>query len=143
MVPNSNNEGQGKICLVGKLRNAGLRPTQQRIALAQLLFGSGGRHLTAESLHAEALQANVTVSLATVYNTLNQFTGAGLLREVAIEGHKSYFDTNTSNHHHFYIEGEGRLIDISQSSLEVVGLPEIPEGKKIGRVDVIVRLRNS
>jgi Fur family iron response transcriptional regulator len=122
------------------LRKAGLRPTRQRISLARLMYGAGNRHLSAESLHAEAIAAGIQVSLATVYNTLNQFTAAGLLREVAIEGHKTYFDTNTSNHHHYYIEHEGRLTDIPSDDVTVVGLPEAPEGMQIKRVDVIVRL---
>lgn len=132
-----------RVCHISKLRNAGLRPTRQRIALAQLLFANGDRHVTAEALHSEALQANVAVSLATIYNTLNQFTDAGLLREVAIEGHKSYFDTNTSSHHHFYIEGEERLVDIPDDKLEVIGLPKAPPGTKVSRIDVIVRLSDT
>src|SRR5436309_8351857 len=100
-----------------KLRRVGLRPTRQRMALANILFGSGDRHITAEQLHAEAVAARVPVSLATVYNTLNQFTGAGLLREVAIEGDRTYFDTNTSNHYHYYVEREGRLLDIDSDEL--------------------------
>ena len=131
-----------RVCHISKLRSAGLRPTRQRIAIAQVLFAGGDRHVTAESLHAEVSQTPTTVSLATIYNTLNQFTEAGLLREVAIEGHKSYFDTNTSSHHHYYIESEGRLVDIPHDSLEVVGLPPAPQGKKIGRIDVIVRLQD-
>lgn len=122
------------------LRKAGLRPTRQRISLACLMYGAGNRHLSAESLHAEAVAAGIQVSLATVYNTLNQFTAAGLLREVAIEGHKTYFDTNTSNHYHYYIEQEGRLSDIPSDDVRVVGLPEAPDGMHIKRVDVIVRL---
>lgn len=122
------------------LRTAGLRPTRQRVELAQLMYGAGDRHLSAESLHAEASAAGIKVSLATVYNTLNQFTGAGLLREVAIEGHKTYFDTNTSNHYHYYIEHEGRISDIPADDVRVVGLPEAPDGMEIKRVDVIVRL---
>ena len=122
------------------LRTAGLRPTRQRVELAQLMYGAGNRHLSAESLHAEASAAGIQVSLATVYNTLNQFTGAGLLREVAIEGHKTYFDTNTSNHYHYYIEHEGRITDIPADDVRVVGLPEAPDGMEIRRVDVIVRL---
>jgi Fur family transcriptional regulator, iron response regulator len=122
------------------LRTAGLRPTRQRVELAQLMYGAGDRHLSAESLHAEASAAGIKVSLATVYNTLNQFTGAGLLREVAIEGHKTYFDTNTSNHYHYYIEHEGRISDIPTEEVRVVGLPEAPDGMEIKRVDVIVRL---
>ena len=122
------------------LRTAGLRPTRQRVELAQLMYGAGDRHMSAESLHAEASAAGIKVSLATVYNTLNQFTGAGLLREVAIEGHKTYFDTNTSNHYHYYIEHEGALSDIPADDVRVVGLPEAPDGMEIKRVDVIVRL---
>jgi Fur family iron response transcriptional regulator len=124
-----------------KLRQAGLRPTRQRLALAEMLFADGDhRHVTAESLHAQAQQSNMAVSLATVYNTLNQFTDAGLLREVACEGNKSYFDTNISNHYHFYVEGDEELIDIPVDSIDVTGLPEIPAGKKIGSIDVIVQL---
>lgn len=126
-----------------RLRQAGLRPTRQRVALATLLFGEGHRHMTAEELHAEALSSRLPVSLATVYNTLNQFTDAGLLREVAIEGHRSYFDTNTSNHFHFYLEDERKLFDIPGNDLEVRGLPEPPQGTRIRRIDVIVRLEEA
>ncbi len=122
------------------LRGAGLRPTRQRVALAHLLFTSGDRHVTAETLHEEALERKVPVSLATVYNTLHQFTGAGLLREVAVEGAKTYFDTNTSNHYHFFCEHSGRLLDISTGAISIEGLPEAPEGMTISRVDVLVRL---
>ncbi|HLF21508.1 MAG TPA: Fur family transcriptional regulator [Aestuariivirga sp.] len=127
--------------IAGKLRGAGLRPTRQRLALAEILFGSGDRHVSAEALHGEAVAARVPVSLATVYNALNQFTRVGLLREVAIEGDRSYFDTNTSNHFHYFIENEGRLIDIDTDDIEVTGLPPAPTGTEIGRIDVIVRLR--
>ena len=127
--------------IAGKLRGAGLRPTRQRLALAEILFGSGDRHVSAEALHGEAAAARVPVSLATVYNALNQFTRVGLLREVAIEGDRSYFDTNTSNHFHYFIENEGRLIDIGTDDIEVTGLPPAPTGTEIGRIDVIVRLR--
>ena len=123
-----------------KLRLSGLRPTRQRVALAELLFRSGDRHVTAEDLHEEAVGVEFPVSLATVYNTLNQFTTAGLLRIVAIDGAKTYFDTNTSNHYHFYLEDEGRLLDIPANELRVVELPEAPEGSSISGIDVIVRL---
>lgn len=126
--------------VTSRLRSAGLRPTRQRVALAEILFGKGDRHVTAEDLHEEAVGAEVRVSLATVYNTLNQFTQAGLLREVAIEGSKTYFDTNTSNHHHFYIESEASLMDIPGSDLRVINIPEAPEGTQISRIDVIVRV---
>ena len=122
------------------LREAGLRPTRQRVALAQLLFAGDDRHVTAEMLHEEALARKVRVSLATVYNTLHQFTAAGLLREVAVEGAKAYFDTNTSNHYHFFCERSGKLMDIATGSIRIEGLPEAPEGTAISRVDVLVRL---
>lgn len=128
---------------INRLRNAGLRPTRQRISLASMLFAGPERHISAEELHEEAVAAKVPVSLATVYNTLNQFTEAGLLREVAIDGTKSYFDTNTSNHYHFYLESEGRLIDIDSNALKVVGLPEAPEGTRVNRIDVVVRLSDA
>ncbi len=124
-----------------KLRVAGLRPTRQRVALADLLFHSGDRHVSAEALHEEAQAARVPVSLATVYNTLNQFTKAGLLREVAIEGDRTYFDTNTSNHFHYFLEDKGHLVDIGSDDVAVTGLPPLPEGTKLDRVDVIVRLK--
>ena len=128
---------------INRLRIAGLRPTRQRISLATMLFSGPERHISAEELHEEAVEAKVPVSLATVYNTLNQFTEAGLLREVAIDGTKSYFDTNTSNHYHFYLESEGRLIDIDSNDLKVVGLPEAPDGTKVNRIDVVVRLSDA
>ncbi len=123
-----------------RLKTAGLRPTKQRIALGLLLYGNGERHVTAEMLHDEAVREHIPVSLATVYNTLHQFTEAGLLREVAIEGSKTYFDTNTSDHHHFYFEHEGILIDIDGEGSPVLSVPNPPEGMEISRVDVLVRL---
>jgi Fur family iron response transcriptional regulator len=122
------------------LRGAGLRPTRQRVALAHLLFAGGDRHVTAETLHEEAIARKVPVSLATVYNTLHQFTEVGLLREVAVEGAKTYFDTNTSNHYHFFCEHSGRLLDIATGAIRIDGLPDAPEGMTISRVDVLVRL---
>jgi Fur family transcriptional regulator, iron response regulator len=123
-----------------KLRHFGLRPTRQRVALGVLLFHAGDRHVSAEMLHAEATAAGERISLATVYNTLHQFTEAGLLRELAIEGSKAFFDTNTSNHNHFFIETEGELIDIPGTGIRVDGLPEPPKGMKISHIDVVVRL---
>ncbi|MBA8899273.1 MULTISPECIES: iron response transcriptional regulator IrrA [unclassified Phyllobacterium] len=124
-----------------RLRFAGLRPTRQRIALASLIFAKGDRHLSAEELHEEALGANVPVSLATVYNTLHQFTQAGMLRILAVEGAKTYFDTNVSDHHHFFVEGENEVIDIPDGSAMVGSLPPVPEGMEIVNVDIIIRLR--
>ena len=122
------------------LRKAGLRPTQQRVALGALLFRGGDRHVTAEVLHAEAVAAGEKVSLATVYNTLHQFREAGLLRELAVDGTKAYFDTNTSNHNHFYFEASGELLDIPGSGIRVDGLPQPPAGMKIAHIDLVVRL---
>ena len=122
------------------LREAGLRPTRQRLLLGALLFGRGDRHVSAEKLHAEAVASGERVSLATVYNTLHQLKRAGLLRELAIEGSKAYFDTNTSSHHHFYYEHEGVLTDIPPGMVQVAGLPPAPEGTSISHVDVVVRL---
>jgi Fur family iron response transcriptional regulator len=122
------------------LRRAGLRPTRQRMALATLLFGHGDRHVTAEILHEEAVKSGERVSLATVYNTLHQFERAGLLREIAIGGQRAYFDTNISNHNHFFIEADGCLVDIPGSAIRVDGLPEPPEHLRISHIDVVVRL---
>ena len=122
------------------LRTAKLRPTRQRLALARLLFDKGDRHVTAEQLHGEAQAAVVRVSLATVYNTLHQFIAAGLLREVVVDPGRSYFDTNVSNHHHFFFEETGRLQDIPSSDVGVVQLPSPPPGTAIRRVDVIIRV---
>jgi Fur family iron response transcriptional regulator len=108
--------------------------------LARLLFREGDRHVTAETLHSEAVASNISVSLATVYNTLKQFTECGLLREVAIEGAKAYFDTKISDHQHFYFEKDGRLIDLEPGQEVVVSAPELPEGTRIARIDVLLRL---
>jgi Fur family iron response transcriptional regulator len=123
------------------LRQVKLRPTRQRMALGWLLFAKGGRHLTAEMLYEEANSARIAVSLATIYNTLHQFTNAGLLREVTVNGSKTYFDTNVSDHHHFFVENEHNLIDIEGADSIIGKLPDIPEGYEVSRVDVVVRLR--
>jgi Fur family iron response transcriptional regulator len=124
-----------------KLREVGLRPTRQRVALGWLLFSKGDRHITAEMLYEEACNAKMPVSLATVYNALHQFTDAGLLRQVAVEASKTYFDTNSSQHHHFFVEGENALLDIPDSDVVVGTTPVPPEGYEIARIDVVVRLR--
>jgi Fur family iron response transcriptional regulator len=123
------------------LRGVGLRPTRQRMSLGWILFGKGDRHITAEMLYEEATKAKVPVSLATVYNTLHQFTEVGLLRQVAVDGSKTYFDTNASDHHHFFVEGANELVDIPGAEMIVGSVPEVPEGYEIARVDVVVRLR--
>lgn len=122
------------------LREAGLRPTRQRMLLGQLLFTGGGRHVTAESLHAEAAAAGMRLSLATVYNTLNQFTLAGLLRRIGADGARCFFDTDTSVHPHFYLEGEDRLIDVPEH-LAVARMPAPLPGHEISRLDIVIRIR--
>jgi Fur family transcriptional regulator, iron response regulator len=131
------------ICLdvTERLRAAGLRPTRQRLALGHLLFDGGDRHVTAEQLHGEAEARAIPVSLATVYNTLHQFTAVGLLREVVVEPGRSYFDTNVSDHHHFFCESTGHLQDIPGELVMVGQLPQPPDGSEIRRVDVIIRIR--
>jgi Fur family iron response transcriptional regulator len=123
------------------LREVGLRPTRQRMELGWLMFGKGDRHFTAEMLYEEANKAKVPVSLATVYNTLHQFTEVGLLRQVAVDASKSYFDTNATQHHHFFVEGENALFDIPDADVFVGSPPIPPEGYEIARIDVVVRLR--
>ena len=123
-----------------RLRGVGLRPTRQRLALARLLFDGCDRHISAEQLHTEAVSSSIRVSLATVYNTLHQFTDAGLLREIVVDAGRSYFDTNTSDHHHFFFETSGKLCDIPGEMIAVTKVPEAPDGHKITRVEVIVRV---
>lgn len=130
----------GAIICERLLRDAGLRPTRQRLALGQLLFLNGHRHVSAETLFDEAAAANMRLSLATVYNTLNQFTEAGLLRRISADGSKSFFDTDTSIHPHFYLEGEDVLVDISQD-LIFKQMPQALPGHEISRLDVIVHIR--
>lgn len=129
--------------LVDRLKAAGLRPTRQRLQLLRVLGEGGHRHLTAEQLSAEARSAGLNVALATIYNTLNQFTQAGLLREVVVEPGRSYFDTNLGPHHHFFDESAGMLIDIPADQISVAALPSPPPGKRVASVDVVVRLTDS
>ncbi|WP_405107627.1 transcriptional repressor [Phaeobacter sp. BS52] len=124
------------------LETAGLRPTRQRVALAELLVGDGKhRHVTAESLFDAAKDKGTAVSLATVYNTLRAFCDAGVLQEITVDGSKSYFDTNTHDHPHFYWEDEGRLSDAPSDQLVIKSLPAAPQGVEIASVDVVIRLR--
>lgn len=128
--------------VLDRLKAAHLRPTRQRLALAKLLLEQDHRHITAEELFHEARADGILVSLATVYNTLHQFTSAGLLREVVVDMGQSYFDTNTSHHHHFFDETTGKLSDIPEDHVEISRLPKPPAGQEIDRVEVIVRLRS-
>jgi Fur family transcriptional regulator, iron response regulator len=126
------------------LMQGGLRPTRQRLALATLLVGDGqNRHVTAESLHAASSDAGEGVSLATVYNTLRAFCDAGLMAEVVVDGSKSYFDTRTDDHPHFYWEDSHSLTDAPAEELEIASLPQVPAGMAVSRVDVVIRLRKA
>ena len=120
---------------------AELRQTRQRTQIAKMLFQAENRHFTAEQLHKEARTAGGTISLATIYNTLHQFRADGLLRQVIVDPGKVYFDTNTEPHHHFYIEGDGELLDVERSEIKISTLPEIPKDCAIQETDVIIRLR--
>jgi len=124
-----------------RLRRAGLRPTRQRLSLGWLMFGGGERHLSADALYAEAVRTRVPVSMATVYNTLNQFTEAGLLRQLSVDGGKAVYDTDTSEHHHFYMVDEGTVVDMPPSGITVADLPDPPEGMEVAGIEVVVRLR--
>jgi Fur family iron response transcriptional regulator len=142
-LPRSNLTGCPWHDVKSMLRGVGLRPTLQRMALGWIMFGKGPRHLTAEMLYEEASWARVPVSLATVYNTLHQFTEVGLLRQVLVAGSKTYFDTNISEHHHFFIEDRNEVLDIPEMPvrIEALALPNVPEGYEVSRIDVVVRLR--
>jgi Fur family iron response transcriptional regulator len=124
-----------------RLREAGLRPTRQRIDLARILFSGEDRHFTADMLWEEASRKDVSVSLATVYNTLQQFTGAGLIRRLATDGRKTWFDTNLSDHHHLFFAEEDFIVDIPRGCVVIDRMPQVPEGMEVERVEVVVRLR--
>lgn len=126
-----------------QLKATGLRPTRQRLALAKLLLENGPRHLTAEELFQEARQSGIPVSLATVYNTLHQFTAAGLLIEVVVGSGQSYFDTNPTSHWHYFDKSSGEIVDVPEEEIQFSRLPEPPPGKVIERIDVVVRIRDA
>ena len=126
----------------GWLTRGGLRPTRQRLALAKALIGDGrDRHVTAESLFEAVKSQGTSVSLATVYNTLKAFCEAGLMQEVTVDGSKSYFDTKTHDHPHFFWEDDGELTDAPADQLDIAELPDAPDGMEIAKVDVVIRLR--
>lgn len=128
------------IALDGLLRGAGLRATAQRVSLAALLFADRGRHVTAEGLYREAIRAGMPVSLATVYNSLNKFAKAGLLRQVPVGGHTAHFDTNTSNHPHFLFEHQNLLLDIPDAEIALDKIPAVPAGYEFVGMEIVVRL---
>ena len=126
-----------------RLKQAGLRPTRQRVCLVETLFQEAHRHVTAEQLHNELVASGLPMSLATVYNTLHQLTRIGLLTQVVIEPGQSYFDTNSDAHHHFYHVDSGRLEDIHGHGIEVIGLPDVPAGATVSSIQVVVRVRGT
>jgi len=126
-----------------RLQAAGLRATPKRIAIGALLFDGLDRHVTADDVAAMARKAGVRVSLATVYNTLNQFVAAGLMKRITLDTDRTYFDTNVSDHHHLFFEENGVLHDIPGDSIRVEGLPAAPAGAKVRAVEVIVRMSNA
>lgn len=134
-------EGASDIRVIEMLRAAGLKPTRQRLALGDLLFAGEHRHVSCDSLFEEARAAGADLSLATVYNTLHQFREAGLVREVHLDAQRRWFDTNVDDHHHFYVEETGALMDIPADSIEIAALPSPPRGFAVEGVDVVVRVR--
>lgn len=142
-TPAKSGQQQGDAATSARLRSHGLRPTRQRLELAGLLFQAGDRHVTAESLHDEVTKAGMKVALATVYNTLHQFTAAGLLRQVVVDAARGYFDTNVHEHQHFFHEDEGVLIDIPGHTIAVSNVPAPPPGLAVERVDVVVRVKKA
>jgi Fur family iron response transcriptional regulator len=126
---------------IDRLREHNLRPTRQRVALAELLFNGPCRHVSAEQLRLETEAKGIRMSLATIYNTLNQFTRVGLLHEISLDNNVTYFDTNIDHHHHFFDSKTNDLIDIPKESIALKALPEAPEGRHVERVDVVIRLR--
>lgn len=133
-----------KFCATYWLNKVRLRPTKQRIFLANLLMGEGKhQHLTAEDLFEKAKQKNLKVSLATVYNTLHSFSDSGLLNRVIVDGNRCYFDTRLDNHSHFYWESTGKLTDAPGNFLEIKNLPKPPKNSKITNVDIIIRLEEN
>ena len=125
-----------------KLRLAGLRPTRQRVAIAALLLDGRHRHVTADSLTEEITAAGLHVSGGTVYNTLNQFTDAGLLRRVMVHNDYSLFDTNTDHHNHFYEAENDQLVDIPHDDVILAQLPTAPDGHEIKAVDVVIHIQS-
>ena len=124
------------------IKSAGLRPTRQRLALSRLLFDGKNRHVTAEGLHSEAILSGQKISLATVYNVLNAFTSADLLKEIIVDSGCSYFDTNITEHHHIFNEDNNELTDIKLENVQLKGLPIINSREKLQRIDVIIRVKN-
>ena len=133
-----------KIDILKKLRSSGLRPTKQRVEIAKFLFEREKTfHFTVESLNKFLTKKSSSkIALATIYNTVHAFKAAGHLSEVEVRGNKTYFDTNVSNHHHFYDSETSELIDIDANDIIIQKIPKAPNGKKIKNVEVFINLKN-
>ena len=140
MAMNHKHRPQDEAALTERLRGAGLRPTRQRLAIAALLLDGRHRHVSADGLAREIRQTGAHMAGGTIYNTLNQFTEAGLLRRVTIHNEHSVFDTNTDHHHHFYDAEQDQLIDIPADDVLLAALPGAPEGHDIKSVDVLIHI---
>jgi len=130
---------------VNRLRSSGLRPTKQRLAICKVLFDRKDTfHFTIDNLK-KRIEKNIKskVSLATVYNTVHAFKNNGYLKEISLQGNKTFFDTNSSNHHHFYDQDTGDLIDIKNEDIFISKLPTAPKGKKINEVEITVSVANN
>ena len=125
---------------IKKIDRSGIRPTKQRRILAKILFEKGNRHISAEELYSEVRKQDRQISMATVYNTLKQFTTLGLIREIVVDKSKSLYDTNNKNHYHLYIEDEGKIIDIPTKNINL-DIPSIPACLQLHNIDIIVRIR--
>ena len=123
-----------------KIESSGIRPTKQRRVLAKILFEKGNRHLSADELFHDVKKEDRKISMATVYNTLKQFTSLGLVREVVVDQNKSLYCTNHKSHYHLYIEDEGKIIDIPTKNIDL-NIPSIPACLQLHNIDVIVRIR--
>ena len=128
---------------VQKLRSSNLRPTKQRLKICQFLFDRDKTfHFTVETLNKKINKHGATkISLATIYNTIEAFTNAGYLKEILSSKNKSYYDTNTKSHHHFYDEGSKELTDIHYSQIKLSKVPIPPKGKKIKNLEVVIRIQ--
>ena len=131
-----------RLALERLLRKAGLKPTEKRVAIAGLLFDGPTKHVTADDVMETARHSRVRVSQATVYNTLNQFCAAGLLKRIVIDNSSTFFDTNTDDHHHIYNEDDHRLVDLPMMAIDTDKLPPLGDGETIRSVDIVVRIGN-
>lgn len=129
--------------LKDKLVTAGLRPTRQRLVIGTWLFTGEDKHFTAEDIHRDMMQSDHSVSLATIYNTLGAFTGAGLLNTVNVDSGRVFYDTNIHPHYHIYDESRQSLSDIDEDGITIQGLPDLPVGQTIDSVEIIIRTRSA